>query len=218
MEEVKDKHIRFITRQVNNGVEIAISDSGPGIPEVIKAKLFQETFKKKKGEKGSGIGLFLARIIIQTYHGTLSLGPTASHGTTMLIWLPLENNETFLLVRNEDHQHWEDILEESLSSDRSLQKCTERETLEQLQKKHFTLIIVDAEAVDDAARLVAAIKATDRKARIVVATAAPTWKPAREVLKAGAIDFIRKLSDANAIRLQLEEALQKQLHVIEAEG
>jgi GAF domain-containing protein/ActR/RegA family two-component response regulator len=218
MEEAKDKKILFVTRQVNNGVEIALTDSGKGIPESIRSRLFQETFRKKKGEKGSGIGLFLARIIIQTYHGALTLGSTGPQGTTMVIWLPLENNEAVLLVRNEDNQHWEDIIEESLSPGRSLQRCTEGEILEKLRNRHFALIIVDAEAVDDAPRLVSAIKAKDKKARIVVATASPTWKPAREVLKAGAVDFIRKLSDPGAIRLRLEQALQKPLKRPDSEG
>jgi signal transduction histidine kinase len=90
MEKSPFKQLTIVTRLVNDGIEIAITDTGTGISAIVLSRLFKEPIKKQKGEKGSGLGLFLARTIVQTYRGTLEIDPTGSEGTTVLVWLPLE--------------------------------------------------------------------------------------------------------------------------------
>ncbi len=72
------------------GVLITIDDDGPGIPEDILAHLFQP-FYTTKGERGTGLGLWISRGIITRHGGTIDLSsstdPTA-HGTTATIFLP----------------------------------------------------------------------------------------------------------------------------------
>ncbi len=89
---LKESPLKQITTQVklrNEGVEILVSDTGPGIPDHIRPKLFNHPIEKKKWEKGSGIGLFIANTIIQVYAGRLEIASSGPHGTTMVIWLPL---------------------------------------------------------------------------------------------------------------------------------
>jgi len=75
-----------------------------------------------------------------------------------------------------DHRHLKD----------KLQKCE--------------LILIDAGAIgDDLSSVVRCIRASNSQVRIVVVSAAPHWKEARQILLAGATDYVRKENDREAI-------------------
>ena len=75
-------------RASNSGVEVSISDTGPGIPVEIQSRLFIEPIMKPSRTKGSGVGLLMAQEIIQAFGGNIRLETSNSSGTTILIWLP----------------------------------------------------------------------------------------------------------------------------------
>ena len=81
-------------RLIGDKVEIRVSDTGKGIPPEIQTKLLQQPIHKPKGAKGAGIGLLLAQVIAQAYGGDIRIGSTGEMGTTMIISLPCEGNET----------------------------------------------------------------------------------------------------------------------------
>jgi len=56
----------------SDGVLIEIEDSGPGIPDSLAEKLFQPFFSTK-GEKGTGLGLWVSRGIVRKHGGDLTL-------------------------------------------------------------------------------------------------------------------------------------------------
>jgi len=66
--------------------QILVSDNGPGIPEKIRGRLFQ----KGVSTRGGGLGLYLARQILNTYEGSIDLVESKHHkGATFRIRLPL---------------------------------------------------------------------------------------------------------------------------------
>ncbi len=72
-----------------SGVLITVADSGPGIPEHILASLFQPFFTTK-GERGTGLGLWISRGIITKHGGTIDLTSNTTplhHGTTLTVFL-----------------------------------------------------------------------------------------------------------------------------------
>ena len=72
-------------------MEIAISDTGCGIPKEIQAKVFDPFFTTKEVGRGTGQGLAIARsIIVEKHGGTLTFEPNGGQGTTFKISLPLE--------------------------------------------------------------------------------------------------------------------------------
>lgn len=78
------------TRVQDDSAEIAISDTGTGIPEAIRGKIFDPFFTTKEVGKGSGQGLALARAIVVDRHGgTLTYETEAGKGTTFYVRLPL---------------------------------------------------------------------------------------------------------------------------------
>lgn len=92
VEAVAGREVREITigtRPARDGVEIFVSDTGPGIPEEIRAKIGLKAIEKPEDARGMGMGLRMAQVIAQAYGGELRVVSTGSNGTTMAIWLPL---------------------------------------------------------------------------------------------------------------------------------
>lgn len=68
--------------------EIDFADTGPGIPEEHREKVFRPLFTTRV--LGSGLGLAIARRVLEAYGGTLALDSETSAGTTMRVRLPME--------------------------------------------------------------------------------------------------------------------------------
>lgn len=75
------------TESVGDSVYIRVRNTGPGIPNEIKSKLFQPFFTTKP--TGSGLGLSLSRDIIREHFGGIMLEQTKGRGTTFIIRLPI---------------------------------------------------------------------------------------------------------------------------------
>jgi len=82
--------IRVFDRESHIGV--SISDSGPGIPEAHRSKLFTPFFTTKQPGQGTGLGLSISKGIIEEHEGTLVLesGPGM---TTFTVLLPKTSEE-----------------------------------------------------------------------------------------------------------------------------
>ncbi len=63
---------------------IKIKDYGTGVPEIIRSNVFAEGLSYGKN-KGSGLGLFIAKKTIERYGGTIELRDTKPSGTTFII-------------------------------------------------------------------------------------------------------------------------------------
>lgn len=69
-------------------VRISIADTGTGIPPEIIGDVF-EPFVTTKGDKGTGLGLWIVQSIIQTHAGSLKVRSRVGKGTVFRIDLPL---------------------------------------------------------------------------------------------------------------------------------
>ncbi|GAB4363574.1 MAG: hypothetical protein Kow0042_01560 [Calditrichia bacterium] len=69
-------------------LEIRIHDSGPGIPEDIRSKVFNLYFTTKA--KGTGIGLAIVQRLVYDHGGMISVESEPSKGTTFIIRMPVE--------------------------------------------------------------------------------------------------------------------------------
>lgn len=69
-----------------NRVEIRIADTGPGIPEGLRGRLFAGPITNSR--KGNGIGLFLAGKVMETFSGHIGLAEPRPQGAAFVISLP----------------------------------------------------------------------------------------------------------------------------------
>ena len=69
-------------------VVCTVTDTGSGIPDEQLEKIFQPFFTTKPEDRGTGLGLPVAREIVQSYGGNLSVTSTVGTGTTFTFDLP----------------------------------------------------------------------------------------------------------------------------------
>jgi signal transduction histidine kinase len=79
------------THRVADAVEIAVSDTGPGIAEEVGRRLFEQFFTTKP--QGTGLGLYISRQIIEEHGGALRWSSTPGAGATFIACLPIKRNE-----------------------------------------------------------------------------------------------------------------------------
>jgi two-component system NtrC family sensor kinase len=77
-----------------NYVVIKISDTGPGISEDLRDKIFDPFFSTKKDKDGVGLGLAVVYGIIQRHKGKIWLGPQENKGAIFYIELPVKQPDT----------------------------------------------------------------------------------------------------------------------------
>jgi signal transduction histidine kinase len=82
--------IRVTLRQLGDGVEIDVTDSGQGIPADAIAHVFGAfTLQTQGNDSGLGLGLYIARRIVELHGGTISVSsPGPGRGTTFAVRLP----------------------------------------------------------------------------------------------------------------------------------
>lgn len=66
---------------------VTVSDTGPGIPPQLSARIFDPFVSGRSG--GTGLGLAISRRILRMHDGELTLVPTVDPGATFLVRLPL---------------------------------------------------------------------------------------------------------------------------------
>jgi two-component system C4-dicarboxylate transport sensor histidine kinase DctB len=71
-------------------VEIQVIDDGPGIPDNVKAKIFDWFFTTKPPGEGTGLGLAVSQEILQAHGGNLRLEDTPGGGARFVLDIPRE--------------------------------------------------------------------------------------------------------------------------------
>ncbi len=79
-------HVTVEAARQGEGVCIAVGDDGPGVPQALRPRLFEPFQTGKAG--GNGLGLAVARRIMEQHGGRLALAPS-SVGARFEAWLPI---------------------------------------------------------------------------------------------------------------------------------
>ena len=76
-------------------LRVAVADNGVGVPEDQQERVFTKFFRGKNvlsmETEGSGLGLFIAKNIVETHGGGISFSSAEGKGTTVTITLPLSS-------------------------------------------------------------------------------------------------------------------------------
>jgi PAS domain S-box-containing protein len=78
-------------RRVDGGVEMALRDEGHGVPPDDVARIFDKGYRgaNATGVAGSGLGLYMARSVVEVHGGSLTYAPPAEGGAEFRLWLPV---------------------------------------------------------------------------------------------------------------------------------
>jgi len=88
-------NIRVILRKEELSVKIYVSDNGIGMNEEVKKRVFEKFFQgdTSHSSEGNGLGLTLAKRIVDLHGGAISLSSKQGKGTTFTVSLPYESEE-----------------------------------------------------------------------------------------------------------------------------
>lgn len=85
--------VEVVVRKVDDRALIEVTDRGIGIPEAEQGALFtrfgRASNARDKGISGSGIGLYVARKIVEVHRGSVSLRSKENEGSTFVVSLPI---------------------------------------------------------------------------------------------------------------------------------
>jgi PAS domain S-box-containing protein len=81
------------SRQHPDRVVYEVADNGKGIPAEWSTKVF-DNFFSTKGDKGTGLGLLVARKVVQQHHGEISFTSEPNEGTAFRVNLPMYQPES----------------------------------------------------------------------------------------------------------------------------
>jgi len=88
-----EKWIRIAAKVQGDQVEISVTDSGEGIPESVREKMFQPFYTTKEVGKGTGLGLSISKGILESHKGSLCVN-RESKNTQFVIRLPLKRESS----------------------------------------------------------------------------------------------------------------------------
>lgn len=72
------------------GVRFSVRDSGSGIPDEYKQRIFERYFQSpdQVDRKGAGLGLTFCRLVVEAHGGRIWVEDAAGGGSNFMIWLP----------------------------------------------------------------------------------------------------------------------------------
>jgi PAS domain S-box-containing protein len=84
--------VELIASRHDGNVRIEIADTGMGIPEAEQHRLFDRFFRTERAQSdaiaGAGLGLSIAKAIVEAHRGQISFRSVEGHGTTFVVDLP----------------------------------------------------------------------------------------------------------------------------------
>lgn len=84
-----ERRITLATRRRDDVVELAVIDTGPGIPPEIRERVFDPFFTTKAPGEGTGLGLTVVHAIAEGHGGRVGVEETPGGGATVLLTLPI---------------------------------------------------------------------------------------------------------------------------------
>jgi two-component system, OmpR family, sensor histidine kinase CiaH len=84
-----EKPIRLSLSAAGNQAEFIVQDEGPGVPDGEKARIFERFYRigqeSTRSSKGTGLGLYLTRKIIEDHKGSIFIQDNLPQGSTFII-------------------------------------------------------------------------------------------------------------------------------------
>jgi two-component system sensor histidine kinase RegB len=81
--------VKLLVRRIDRAVTFAVEDRGPGMPAAVLDRVGEPFFTTKPIGQGMGLGLFLARAVLERVGGSLSFDSMVGRGTTAVLRVPL---------------------------------------------------------------------------------------------------------------------------------
>lgn len=83
--------VHILLRQEHGCLDVSIADNGTGMSEGVKRRVFEKFYQgdSSRSSQGNGLGLALAKRIIDLHHGEIVVSSKEKKGTTFTVSLPI---------------------------------------------------------------------------------------------------------------------------------
>jgi len=81
--------LTIVTRAEGRDAVLEVCDTGPGIPEDVRARIFEPFFTTKAEGEGTGLGLSVSYGIVGSHGGTIAVASSSAAGTTFRVTIPV---------------------------------------------------------------------------------------------------------------------------------
>ena len=217
-----------------NNLQLTFSDTGCGIDDAAKEKVFQRFYQSSKNQSssgGSGIGLHIVSEYVKMHQGSICVRDNQPCGSVFVITMPLHQNgneaediETTVLQAAEEEPHpftillvddnydFIKFLSESLSKQYQVLKAMNgKQALGVLEREDVDLVVSDIMMPEmDGLELCAAIKNDIRYSHIpiILLTAKASEEHQLEGLSVGADDYITKPFNMGVLKLRINKIIE----------
>lgn len=203
--------IAIRTSLLGDRVAIAVEDNGAGIPETLRTRVFDPFFTTKENGRGTGLGLFVSRSIIEAQGGAMQLVTNDAPGTTIEVLLPVAEEQagdapisstkpaaarrrlSILIV--DDEPRFRESLRLALSAEHDVETRSGNAALAELTAApdRFQLVLCDmAMAHVDGVSFYAHMKGLGIEDRFILMTAGAFTDRAREFIDAQLCPIVTK--------------------------
>jgi PAS domain S-box-containing protein len=148
-----------------NAIRITVADNGPGIPEVVRNRIFEPYFTTKPMGAGTGVGLAVCLGIVEAHGGRITVQSSDGSGTVFIIVLPVASldgtgtadreppnasaGKRSALVVDDEVEVRETLAEILMNAGhRVVTAASGREALERMGEQRFDVILTDIRMPD----------------------------------------------------------------------
>lgn len=208
-------------------VKISVTDSGPGLDEEAKQRIFEPFFSAYRPLRYEGLGLASVYGTVKSHNGIINVYSEKGHGTTFTIYLPaavpepiqtstgelVRGNETILLVDDDEiaARIGRDILERY--GYRIIVAGSGGEAVDVYQSYHqqIQLVLLDVILPDISGEQVfKQLKQHNPDVRVVLASGYNVNKHIQALLNMGCLDFVQKPFQSELLSEKIRAALDQE--------
>ena len=224
--------ISLNVKVAGNNLELTFADTGCGIDDAAKEKVFQRFYQSDKTQSskgGSGIGLHIVSEYVKMHQGSISVRDNQPCGAVFVITIPLHQNNSaeveveamhstededhpFTILLVDDNCDFIKFLSESMSKQYHVLKAMNgKQALGVLEKEDVDLVVSDIMMPEmDGLELCATIKNDIRYSHIpiILLTAKASEEHQLEGLSVGADDYITKPFNMEVLKLRINKIIE----------
>ena len=209
-------------------VSVIVSDTGTGMDEKTRERIFEPFFSTKTDKTGTGLGLSIVSGIVERHGGCIEAESTPGSGTTFTVCMPatkkkersalkrdvvtLGGDETILVVDDDDDFRASTVRQLTGLGYTVLEAANGEEALNALEKKKDVVNLVVLDMIMKGmggAKTFGKIKELRPELPVIICTGYSHHSSSQQLIEGGAREFIAKPFDQNSLALKIRKALEQ---------
>ncbi len=206
MKHHRGGHLYVTSALRDSSVHICVKDTGPGVPPQVQERLFTKPVPSKEPGGGSGLGLWLSGLLLQTIGGSVRIDSSYKDGAMILIEIPVEQRREKVAMKAriliiDDEPRWINFARNALNTFEVVVAADIEKAVAELEAGQFDLVIASSLRLE----ILEIIRQKFPDKRVVVTTVQPTTQEALAAYRMGAIRYFPKSFSSQDLLSQITD-------------